>query len=314
MTSSILGTVAPLFAIMTLGYLGRRFRVLSEAGVNGLVFFAFNFAIPSLLFRSLAMVALPASIAWGFLVAFYTGSFAMYGLGMAAGRFLFRRPTDHQAIFGMGAAFSNTVLLGIPIIITAFGPEATLPLFLVIAFHSATLMPLTVGIIQSSRGGDGTAVRQAGGLILELLRNPIIAGLLLGLVANLAAVGLPGPLDRVLELLGRAAVPCALFALGGSLGGTPLIGDVAPASVLALLKLVGQPLVVWFVAVPVMGLEGLWVPVAVTLAGMPAGVNVYLFGARYDAAPGVAARTVLLSSVASVVTIPIILTLVSGLG
>jgi malonate transporter len=137
-------------------------------------------------------------------------------------------------------------------------------------------------------------------------------GLLAGLVANLAGVGLPAGLDRTVELLGSSAVPCALFAMGASLAGYPLFGDVAPAVLLGAVKLLLHPILVWILAVPVFGLEGIWVPVAVTMAAMPSGVNAYLFGARYNAAPGVAARTVLLSTLVSLGTISLVLLLLNG--
>jgi predicted permease len=98
--------------------------------------------------------------------------------------------------------------------------------------------------------------------------------------------------------------------MGGSLGTQPLIGDVPPALVLSGLKLFVHPLLVWVVAVPILGLSGLWAWVAVTMAAMPSGVNVYLFGARYEAAAGVAGRTVLLTSLGSVATISILLALI----
>jgi predicted permease len=123
---------------------------------------------------------------------------------------------------------------------------------------------------------------------------------------------IPGPVDRIAEMMGAAAVPCALFALGASLAGYPLAGDVPPALALTAFKLVVHPALVWLVAVPILGLEGIWVPVAVTMAAMPSGINVYLFGARYNAAPGVAARTVLLSTVFSIGTISVLLYLFSG--
>jgi predicted permease len=207
----------------------------------------------------------------------------------------------------MGAGFSNTVLLGIPIIITAFGPEASLPIFLIIAFHGPTLMPLTTALIQMGKGTEVSLVGQIRSVAVELFRNPIIMGLLLGLLANLTHLTLPAAADRFLELLGTAAVPCALFAMGASMASYPLMGDVPPALCLVLVKLVVHPLVVWILAVPVFGLEGLWVAVAVTMAAMPSGINVYLFGARYDAAPGVAARTVLLSTLFSVGTLSALL-------
>lgn len=299
----LLNTVAPVFGILALGFVAVKARMLEEAGVKGLVFFVFNFALPLLLFRSLATTQLPDDIRWSFIFSFYGGSFACFGIGIALGRWTFRRTLDHQAIFGMSAGFSNTVLLGIPILITAYGPEATLPIFLLIAFHGPTLMPLTTALIQISRGGEVSAGEQVKTVAQELVRNPIIMGLLAGLVANLIGLRLPEGLDRAVELLGASAVPCALFAMGASLAGYPLFGDVAPAILLAAVKLLLHPLLVWILAVPVFGLDGIWVPVAVTMAAMPSGVNAYLFGARYNAAPGVAARTVLLATVLSLGTI-----------
>jgi predicted permease len=305
----LLSVVSPVFGIMALGFVAVRLRALDAGHVKGLVLFVFNFAIPVLLFRSLAGVELPEDIAWGFLAAFYAGSFVCYGLGMLSGRVFFGRPLDQQAIFGMAGSFSNTVLVGIPIVLTAFGPDATLPLFLIIAFHSATFMPLTVALIEAGRGGDVSAGRQLRAVVNQVIRNPIVIGLALGLTANLTGLALPGPLDRFAELLGGAAVPCALFAMGGSLAAYPMMGDLSPAVVLTSLKLLVHPLVAWLVAVPLLGLEGLWVAVAVVMAGMPSGVNVYLFGARYEAAPGVAARTVFLTSLFSIATLSLLLLL-----
>ena len=141
----------------------------------------------------------------------------------------------------------------------------------------------------------------------ELVRNPIIMGILLGLLANVTGMAIPAPVDGVAEMLGAAAVPTSLFALGASLAGYRLTGDAAPAVALTALKLVVHPLLVWILAVPVMGLEGIWVPVAVTMAAMPSGINVYLFGARYQAAPGVAARTVLVTNILSIATLSFVL-------
>lgn len=310
--TTLLGIVAPIFGIMALGFAAVKLRILDKKAVNGLVLFVFNIAIPALLFRSLARTELPPDIQWGFLLSFYGGSFTVFALGLAAGRFLFHRSLPDQAIFGMSAGFSNTVLMGIPILLTAYGPEAMLPIILIIAFHAPTLMPLTAGMIQVGKGGDVSVGAQARNIGLDLVRNPIIMGLILGLLMNWSGWAIPGPLDRMAEMLGSAAVPCALFALGASLAGYPLTGDVSPALVLSALKLFVHPALVWVLAVPVLGLEGVWVPVAVTMAAMPSGINVYLFGARYDAAPGVAARTVFLTTAGSLITVSVVLFLFQG--
>lgn len=303
----LLNVVAPVFGILGLGFLAARVRLLDPPGIRGLVLFVFNFAIPVLLFRSLAGMVLPDVIPWAFLAAFYVGALTAYASGMALARWGYGRPLEDQAIWGMGAGFSNTVLLGIPIVLTGLGPEASLPLFLIIGFHSAVLMPVTVALLhlKVGEGADGRA--QAVTVVREIVRNPIVMGLALGLLANLAGVALPGPVDRMAELLGASAVPCALFAMGASLAAYPAGGDTPPALALAFLKLVVHPLLVWLLVGPVLGLDGIWLSTAVVVAAMPTGVNVYLFAARYDAAPSVAARTVLLASALSVVTVSVLL-------
>ena len=303
----LLDVIAPVFAVAALGFAAARVRLLSAEGVKGLVLFVFDFAIPVLLFRSLATIEIPADIPWGFLLAFYSGSATVYALGMAAGRFLFGRPLDQATIFGMSAAFCNTVFMGIPIILTAFGPDASLPLFLIISLHAATLMPVTVGLIQGSRGLGFAPAEQVRRVVMAAVGNPIVVGLALGMAVNLAGLTIPAPVDAAAELLGASAVPCALFAMGASLAEFHLAGEARPALVLTALKLVVHPAVVWIVGALVLGVGGIWLAVAVVMAAMPSGVNTYLLGARYDAAPGVAAATVLLSSVLSVATISALL-------
>jgi malonate transporter len=310
--STLLETMVPIFGLMVLGIVAARVALIDEAGVRGLVLFVFNFSIPALLMRSLAQMDFPPDIEWGFLIAFYAGSSIAYALGIGVGRFGFARTLDEQAIFGMGAGFSNVVLMGIPIVLTALGPEAALPMFLIIGCHSATFMPLTVALIQGGRSRAVSRRLQLATLCLELLKNPIILGIIVGFVVNLSGITVWSSADRILEFLGAAAVPCALFAMGATLASYPLTGDVLPAVVLSVIKLAVHPFIVWVLAAPVLGLEGLWVSVPVVMAAMPSAVNVYLFGARYDTAPGVAARTVLVTTVGSVVTIAVVLLLVGG--
>ncbi len=310
--TSLLGTLTPIFALILLGFLAVKLRILEEAGVKGLVVFVFNFAIPVLLLQSLAEAELPDDVRWGFLVAYYGATTLIYGMGMAVARYVFRRPLDHQGIFGMTGAFSNTVMLGIPIVLTNFGPEASLPLFLVITFHGATYFPITTALIHVGQGMGVSASRQAGVILKELGTNPIILGLGTGLVMNLTGTTLPGAVDSLADMLGGAGVPCALFAMGASLASYPMAGDVRPVLWLIPLKLVVHPLLVWVLAVPLLGLEGLWVVVAVVLAGMPTGIMPYMFAARYDAAPGIAARTCILTTVGSAFSISVILYLLRG--
>ena len=330
----LLDTLVPVFGLMALGFAAARGRVIDAAGARGLVLFAFNFSIPALLLTSMAGLDLPEDPEWGYLAAFYVASVLVYALAAVLARTLFGRSLREQAIFGMGAAFSNLVLIGIPVVLTAFGPDATLPMMVIIGFHSATFMPLTVLLIEADgpaieadgpggeaddpggvgeKAGGGAGEKRegsrAGRVAAGIVANPIILGIVLGLGVNLAGGSLWSGVEAILDFLGAAAVPCALFAVGASLATLPVGGEAPESLLLTLLKLVVHPALVWLIAVPVMGLGGLAVSVAVVLAAMPSAVNVYLFGARYEAASGVAARTVLLTTVGSVVTLAVVLLL-----
>jgi predicted permease len=205
----------PIFGLMAIGFGSARLRLIEEAGVRGLVLFVFNFSIPALLFDSMAAMTFPPDMEWGFLIAFYLASFTVYGLGAGAGRVGFGRPLDHQAIFGMGAAFSNLVLMGLPIVLTAFGPEGTLPMLLIIGFHSAIFMPVTVALIQTERGGEGPLGPRVAGVFADVLRNPIILGILAGFLVNRLGMAIWIGIASIVDFLAAAAVPCALFAMGG---------------------------------------------------------------------------------------------------
>ena len=311
--SILAGTIAPVFGIIAAGFVAVRLGWLRPVWVRRLVLSVFNGAIPVMLFYRIATLDLPERIEWGFLFAYYGSAFVTYGAGMAVGRFAFRRPLGEQAIFGLGAGFSNTVLLGIPLLVTAFGPEATLPVFLIIAFHSATLLPVSVVLLEGGRPREG---KDAGGrilgLLVEILANPIIMGILLGFAANAASLALPRPVEFVARVMAEIAIPASLVALGASLAAYRLKGQIGPAAVLSGLKLVVHPLIAWVIAVPILGLGSPWAPVAVVMAGMPTGAMVYLFGARYDTASDVAAGTVTVASAISIVTLSVLLVLMGG--
>jgi len=308
----LLSIVAPVFGVVAVGFAIRRTGLIAETGTKRLVLFVFNAAIPVMLFRTVLGTDFPDQIQWGFLIAFYGAALATYASGFGLAHFAFGRRSAERAIYGMGAGFSNTVMLGIPLLLGVFGEEATVPAFLIIAFHSITLLPISVVLIQTGQGNGERSMAGVGRLLLEVMANPIIVGLALGTGANMLGLTLPRFLDAATAPLATVAIPCALTALGLSLGGYPLSGDLKPALVIAGLKLILHPTLAWIIAVPLLGLGTPWAQVAVVMASMPSGAMVYLFGARYHAAPEVAARTVFAASALSVVTVSVWMVLMGG--
>lgn len=292
---------------MAFGYAATFTRVFDRAAANALASFVFYFAIPVMMFRNMATTVLPETIAWGYLIAYFLGAAIVFGIGMMSARIAFGGSFERQAIIGFGSAFGNSVLLGIPLVLTTFGDRASLPLFLLLAFHSTVLFTAITVILEAGRGG-AEALRAVPLRALKgLLGNPIIWGMAGGIGFSLLGLRLPDPIDRWAVLLAGAAVPCALFSVGASLRGYRIVGALRPALVMVALKLVGYPFVVWLLVSLAFDVPPLWAQVVILMAALPVGVNVYVFATRYDAGQAESAAAILISNVLSVITLPLIL-------
>lgn len=303
----VLGIILPVFGTLGLGYLAARAGLFDEAANRGLSVFVFNFALPLMLFRAIAQTDLPEVLPWGYLLSYFIGAFSVFGLSMLASRLLFGRTLAEQGVLGLGASFSNTAMLGIPLVVTAYGPSAALPLFMLIAVHSLVMLPPTTALIETARGGNQSPARLLLGLMRSIAATPIIWGLSIGLTLATLGVALPGPVDAVAKSLGSAAPPCALFALGASLTRFQAGGNLREPLTLVLLKTIVHPALVWLLATRVFEVPALWATVAVTLAALPTGVTPYLFAQRYQAGLATSASAVFLSTMLSALSLSALL-------
>lgn len=304
--------VLPIFFIISLGYLTARFGYLSDVAVDGIDKFAFNFGITALLFRALANTELPTSLPWGLWFSYYGGVLLVWALAGLTARFVLQRSNVDSVIVGFGGGFSNTVMLGIPIILTAYGEEAGVPLFFILAFHGLTVFTVATFLLETTRPRDGEALSTLailGESVRGMIKNPIILALGAGIGFGQTGFTIPGPVDVTLEMLGRTGIPCALFVLGATLVRYEIRRSVGAASLMAGVKLVVHPIVVFVLASYLFDLPPLWTKVAVTMAAMPTGVFCFVLANRYAAAPGAASSAILIATGFSMVTLTVVLNL-----
>ncbi|MEQ8817656.1 MAG: AEC family transporter [Thalassobaculum sp.] len=305
----ILEIIVPVFGIVGIGYAAARLGVFRQEANKGLSAFVFDFAIPAMLFRTMATTALPAEIEWAYLISYFGGGYGAWLIGSLLSHFVFRRGGAEPAIAGMTGGFSNTVMLGVPLVLTALGDQATLPLFLIIACHSWQLLSVVTVQAEAGIGAREDMRRLPVNVIKGLVRNPIIIALLAGVLWNLAGLQLPPVVDTLTGTLGRAALPCAVFAMGASLAGYRLAGSIGEAGIGVALKLALHPVLVWLLATHVFAVDPLWRDVAVILASLPVGINVYLMAQRYQAGIAPTVTAILISTGLSVLTVAGVLTL-----
>jgi predicted permease len=342
----IVGIIFPVFAVAVVGYALAAARVLRPEDIAGLTRYVFSVALPVMLFHSMATVSLPETVRWSFLVAYYLPALAIYLTALVLGRVVFGHSRREQAVFGMSAGYSNTVLIGLPVITAAWGDEGLLPLLMIVAIHSAVMFSLATAIAESGggvsaaqgeeqgssqRGAPGSARGEARGTpqgatqgtaqhgpahvfrrtVAGMIRNPIVVGLAAGLLFNILSIALPAPITGTLELIRASAVPVALFVTGASLREYRVMGHIGEAAVIILFKMVVHPLAVWVLATFVFELPAMWAAVAVVTAALPTGINASVFARKYEAAVAPVVTATLLSTLLSIVTVSVVLALYS---
>lgn len=300
--------VAPIFLLIALGYLVVRTGLASKGAGEGLSEFVFVMAIPALLFRTVATAEIPPlnpSVYW---LAYFIPLAISWFIAARVARAMGRNATE-QAVIGFSAAQSNTVLIGIPLILGVFGDAGKVPIVLLLVVH----LPITMSIVTLLvERGSGAKVGLK--LIRSLVSHPILVGIFLGIAWRFVGQPVPGIAFSVLKFLGDAAAPCALVASGMALHQVSLKGSRALIAVLAGLKLVLHPLLVWLLAAKVFALPPVWIGCLVLFAACPTGINAYLVAERYRAGEAVASGAIALSTLAAIITTTLAVTAVMMLG
>lgn len=306
---AVLEIVLPVFGLILSGYLVAKTPLLDESGIKGLNNFVFYVAIPVLLFRSMSQLSVPDTIDPLMPVAYFSAAGIVYAGGLLIARAIFRLPFDEAAMMAMGCTYSNLLLLGLPLAFLAFGDEGLLAILLIISFHPLILITLTTIIVELARGHRERSGRVLFTSLGALLRNPVIIGMIAGLLWGTTGLGLPKPVATMADLLKAAASPTALFAVGASLTSFTIRGDAAQSATIIAVKLLVLPTLVWVMCTQVFGISTLWTAVATLAAAMPTGVNAFLLASANNTYLARSATAVLVSTALSILTVGALLAL-----
>lgn len=300
---AIFNVVVPVFAIIGLGYLAVRYRLYPREGVRGLVAFVNNFATPCLLYNAMATADFSSEFDWSVIIPFYIGALVVFAVGSIVSVKVFGNRPGEGVASGFAAMFTNTVLIGLPLLQRAYGDGSLVTTFSIIAFHASALITIGMLVMELVRR-DATPLHQALGVaFVRVVSNPLLWGIAAGAAANYFQVRMPEPIDAFLVMMAAAVIPVALFGLGGALNEYRLSESWAQSLTMSLLKLLLQPAVAYVLLYYVLRVDHEYARYGVLLAAMPSGINVYVFATYYNRSVNIAANTILISTVLSVVTI-----------
>ncbi len=299
----ILNVIIPVFAILALGYLAVRLRLYPAEGVKGLVSFVNNFATPCLLFEAMINSDFNTAFNPAIILPFYAGSITSLTLGSIIAIKWFKARPGEGVSSGFSAMYTNTVLIGIPIVTRAYGEGALPTMFSIIAFHAPVLITIGMLVMELVRRDGAPLHKSLAVAVLRMVQNPLLWGVLLGFLANRMGLVLPEPGTAFLDMMSAAVLPAALFGLGGALNEYRVTESWLQASVMSVFQLIIHPAIAYALMIWVLHVPMEVARYGILLAAMPAGINVYVFATYYDRAVNVATNVVLISTVASVLTV-----------
>lgn len=306
----IVDVVLPIFAIILAGYLVGRRGLLGEASSEALNAFVYYVALPVLLFHAMARVEPATIFNLPFLGAYLGGGIVAFALAFAVSRVLFRHGQAEGALFGMSAVFGNTGYMGIPLTLIAFGESGQVLSVVATALQGLIWVPAVLILIEGDKQGTerdtGAPLARIGRVARAVVLNPMIAAPAVGIAWSLGGLALPTPIANFCSVLGAAAGPCALFALGLFLVGKPVSEGIVEVGAMVVFKLLIYPLVVAVIAFGVVDLAPKPAAIAVVLAALPAGANCFVLAQNYGIFVQRSSSAILFSTALAVATISVL--------
>ncbi len=299
---TLLTVILPFFALTFCGYFAARGALVPPAGVAGLNAFVFWFALPAMLFLSLVRRDFFELLRPDYIAAYAVVTLVVYIAAAFGARLVWGLKAGQSAVFGMAATFPNTGYMGLPMMTALLGPDAAAPVILLIVSDMVITMPATVAIIEASRGEGGNVRSALKKVASGLSRNPLLWSIVLGFACSGLKLPIPEAGLSFLALLGGAAGPVALFALGGSLAGRPLSSNLGESLGMVGAKLMLHPLLVGLAFIYLFHFDPLWTSTALLLAGLPIAGTVYVVAQQYETYVARASTAILLSTALAVVS------------
>ena len=307
----VLVSLIPVVLLIGLGFIAGRLQWIRDSAVRDLSNLVFLVLIPALLFRTMSSVQVQQLDSLPLLVYFSAALGLFFVLLALQG---FHRRAVALALAGV---FSNTVMIGIPLVELAYGKAGLVTLLTLISVHALVLLTVITVVFElvvareaRATGAGASLWRSVGAAVRSTVIHPIPLPILCGLLYAQTGWRLPVVVDKPLQLLANAFGPIALLLVGVTMSRTRVVGLWRDTLWVTALKNLALPACVaasgWL-----WGLQGLPWTVMVVAAALPVGANVFLFAQRYQVAQEVVTASVGVSTAVALVTLSLVMWLVS---
>ena len=299
---TVFEAVFPVFALIFAGWLAARANILDQSSTRILNQFVIYMALPALLFIAMARTPIDQLAQPGFMAAY------MLGVGAAAASYWFLSRHDNldpidRIINSMSAGYGNAGFMGIPLMLIVFGPEALAPSIICTVMTVTVQFGITIICIELklARGkGIGPALLKVS---RSIIRNPLLVSPMLGIFWSGLGLWQPVAATSFLNLLGAAATPCALVAIGLFLAHTSKQTRTRAVNHISVVKLLVQPFVVMVLTLWVFDMPIMWAWVAILTSALPLGTGPFMLASLYKRQATASAQSILVTTIISMITL-----------
>lgn len=301
----VLSVILPVFALILLGFICRRLELLGPTAASEINRLVVWLCLPAMLFNATASASWAHFWKPDFIITYSVGTLGVFAITVIW-RWRTLKSMADASIQGLSASYANTGYMGIPLCVLVFGDAGLQPALISSLVVICVLFALAVVCIEVALQGEANLFKAIGKVSLALAKNPLVVSPLLGGVWAACDLTVALPAQRVLDMLAAATAPCALISLGFFLAHKQS-GRSDGTLPLVALKLVVHPFLVWLLAYQVFDLPPLWAQSALILSALPTGTGPFMLAEYYQRDAAVVSRSILLSTLGSLVTLSICL-------
>ncbi|GAL33455.1 transporter [Vibrio maritimus] len=263
-------TILPVFLVIGLGYLASKHKIIPENGHKALAAFVFNFGLPAAIFSALSTRPLLEIWNADYLLVYTIGSLLAFMLVAVVSAFVLQKNLTESVVLGLGGSFSNSLLIGFPIIFFLFGTQALVPFSLTLVVENLIMLPLLLTLADLTNGdGNSQLTEKMKATFFSLTKNPVVMAIVLGMSVSALEIKTPETATHMVDMLANTVTGVALFTIGGGLVGVSVRGRKKEIGTVMLGKLLIHPLLLLTMILLWFDLEPTMAAVAVILASMP---------------------------------------------
>ena len=306
----VLSSLLPVVFLISMGFVAGRAKLVRQDAVRDLTNLVFLVLAQALLFRTMSSVHLETLDLRPVFQYFVVAGALFFIMLMMYGR------DSRASVLALASIFSNTLMIGVPLIGLAYGEPGQVLLFTLISLHALVLLTMATVVLElqmayehaAEHGETRHMLKTVGMAMKNAVLHPVPLPILIGLIYAQTGWGLHPIVDKPLQLLGASFGPVALVLVGITLAQTPVGENFKGAMKISVVKTFVHPMLM-AAAGYAMGMRGLHLTVMVVAAALPIGANVFLFSQRYQKEEDVVTAAVAVSTALALVSVTLVMAL-----